>query len=64
MQDIHNNKDKGWLYSHLLVPEDTKLLERWRLWLEQADQQDNVSVLVAHDINAFEASDLKAWQEP
>jgi glyoxylase-like metal-dependent hydrolase (beta-lactamase superfamily II) len=64
MQDIHNNKDKGWIYSHLLVPEDTKLLEKWRLWLEQADQQDNISVLVAHDINAFKVSDLKAWQEP
>lgn len=64
MVDIHNNQDKGWAYSYILVPEDTKLLEKWRLWLNAADQRDNTSVLVAHDIKAFEASGLQAWQEP
>ena len=63
MQDIHDNKDKGWLYSHLLVPEDTELLEEWRIWLELADQQQSVSVLVAHDIKAFESSALSAWNK-
>lgn len=63
MVDIHNNKGKGWLYSHVLVPEDTQLLEQWRVWLNKVDKLANVSVLVAHDIKAFEASELSAWQE-
>ncbi|MEP4485308.1 MAG: MBL fold metallo-hydrolase [Halioglobus sp.] len=47
---IRTNTDKGWLYSTLFVPENTGLLEEWRLWLRDADALDSVTVLPAHDI--------------
>lgn len=48
---IHENAGKGWLYSYFFVPENTALLEGWRLWLRNADEMENVSVLPAHDID-------------
>tara|TARA_R110001599_G_scaffold353866_1_gene600890 strand:- start:9598 stop:10047 length:450 start_codon:yes stop_codon:yes gene_type:complete len=48
---IHTNAGKGWLYSYFFVPENTALLEDWRLWLRDADEMKNVSVLPAHDVD-------------
>lgn len=48
---IRSNAGKGWLYSYFFVPENTALLEDWRLWLRAADEMDNISVLPAHDID-------------
>lgn len=48
---IRNNADKGWLYSYFIVPENTALLNGWRIWLKAADEMENISVLPAHDID-------------
>ncbi|MEP0203203.1 MAG: MBL fold metallo-hydrolase [Halioglobus sp.] len=47
---IRTNTGKGWLYSTLFVPENSGLLEEWRLWLRDADELERVTVLPAHDI--------------
>jgi len=62
MVDIYNNQGKGFLYSYLLIPEDVDVLRDWRLWLKAQDAREGVKVLVAHDIDAFAASGLQAWQ--
>lgn len=61
MADIYNNRGKGFLYSYLLIPEDVKVLREWRLWLKAQDERAGVQVLVAHDIDAYQASSLQAW---
>jgi len=61
MSDIHSNRDKGFMYSNLLVPEDVEILRDWRLWLKAQDDRSGVQVLVAHDIDAYRASSLQAW---
>ena len=61
MVDIYTNQGKGFMYSYLLIPEDTDLLADWRQWLKAQDARDGVNVLVAHDIRAFSASGLQAW---
>lgn len=63
MADIQDNRGKGFAYSYLLIPEDTDLLERWRLWLKAQDDRDGVQVLVAHDIEAYQASELTMWRQ-
>ncbi len=62
MANVYNNEGKGWMYSNVLVPEDEKTLEKWRVWLKEQDDRDNVTVLVAHDILAYEKSSLNTWQ--
>lgn len=62
VQDIHSNRGKGFFYSYLLIPEDVDLLARWRQWLSRQDTRDQLQVLVAHDIEAYHASNLEAWQ--
>jgi glyoxylase-like metal-dependent hydrolase (beta-lactamase superfamily II) len=62
MSDIHNNRGKGFIYSYLLIPEDVQLLRDWRLWLKAQDERPGVHVLVAHDIDAYQASGLPAWR--
>lgn len=64
MIDIHNNKDKGWWYSYLLVPENVDLLLELRVWLKALDDETDIEVLVAHDIKAYEASELNKWAAP
>ena len=54
MSSILNDQDKGFLYSYLVVPEDTEKLEKWRDWLKNADAMEHVTVLPAHDINRME----------
>ena len=61
MVDIYDNQGKGFMYSYLLIPEDTDVLADWRQWLKAQNARDGVNVLVAHDIHAFLASGLQAW---
>lgn len=63
MADIQDNRGKGFAYSYLLIPEDTALLERWRIWLKAQDARERVQVLVAHDIDAYQASELAIWRQ-
>jgi glyoxylase-like metal-dependent hydrolase (beta-lactamase superfamily II) len=61
MQSLHDNIDKHWAYSTFVVPEHTRRQEELRLWLESLDQQGEFTVLVAHDIGAWERSDISQW---
>lgn len=49
-ESITHNTGKGWVYSYLLIPEDTAKLNLWRLWLKAADDINGITVLPAHDI--------------
>lgn len=47
---IKSNSGKGFMYSTFFIPENTALLEQWRLWLAAMDEMKGVTVLPAHDI--------------
>jgi len=57
-QMLLNNQGKGFLYSYLLVPENTRQLERLRTWLTMLDQQPAIEVIVSHDAEALAQSDI------
>jgi len=61
MEDIHINRDKGWFYSNLIVPENGVRLEQLRVWLKDIDNRKNNAVLVAHDLGAYEQTGIKPW---
>ncbi len=61
--DITNNKasidqdlPKPWIYSYLLVPEDTERTARLREWLRELDQLGAFSVVVSHDLDNHAAA--------
>jgi glyoxylase-like metal-dependent hydrolase (beta-lactamase superfamily II) len=56
--NVRNNEGKGWLYSYLIVPENTGLLEKWRLWLKAADEADDFWVFPAHDLEHMRQSEV------
>jgi len=62
MDNLIHNKGKGFIYSYLLIPEDTNRLEQLRLWLGNINQLPNASVLVAHDLDAWNNSGIARWQ--
>ncbi|MDP5071548.1 MAG: MBL fold metallo-hydrolase, partial [Congregibacter sp.] len=47
-----SNTGKGWLYSNIIVPENTARTEELRLWLAALDSQPDTEVIVAHDFAA------------
>jgi glyoxylase-like metal-dependent hydrolase (beta-lactamase superfamily II) len=55
------NRGKGFLYSGLLVPEDTRRTEELRRYLAALDAEDDISVVVSHDLEALAASGLPEW---
>jgi glyoxylase-like metal-dependent hydrolase (beta-lactamase superfamily II) len=61
MQSLHQNLDKHWAYSTFVVPEHTVRQRELRLWLESLDQRPEFEVLVAHDIGAWERSEIAHW---
>jgi glyoxylase-like metal-dependent hydrolase (beta-lactamase superfamily II) len=52
---------KGFVYSGLLVPEDTRRTQELRRYLAALDAEDDVTVVVSHDLEALQASGLPAW---
>jgi glyoxylase-like metal-dependent hydrolase (beta-lactamase superfamily II) len=57
------NRGKGFLYSAVLVPEDTRRTEELRLYLAALDAEDDVTVVVSHDLDALRASGLPEWEK-
>lgn len=55
------NRGKGFLYSGILVPEDTARTEELRRYFAALDAEDDVTVLVSHDLDALAASGLPRW---
>lgn len=52
------NHGKGFLYSYILVPENTSQTAKLRQWLAKLDALDFASVIVSHDLNALQTSGL------
>jgi len=50
------------VYSTFIVPEHTQRQAELRLWLESLDRREAFEVLVAHDIVAWENSEIPIWQ--
>ena len=53
-----DNKGKGFLYSYLIVPENTRQLEKLRVWLASLDAQKDIEVIVSHDADALAKSEI------
>ncbi len=60
-QIIHNQK-KRFLYSYVLVPENTYQTAKLRPWLASLDALDFASVIVSHDLEALQTSGLDEFQ--
>ncbi len=56
-----NNQGKGWVYSYLMVPEHVDRTAELRVWLAELDQQENVTVLVSHDLQSIQDTGLQKW---
>jgi len=61
-EDLLTNTGKGFLYSGLLVPEDTARTDELRRYLAALDAEDDITVVVSHDLDALRASGLPEWK--
>jgi len=66
--DITNTKSalltdegKGVLYSYVIVPENTSRTDELRAWLRFLDEQDDMTVVVSHDIVDTRASGMPEY---
>ena len=59
--DLLSDTGKGFLYSYLMVPEDTARTGELRRWFAGLDAEADMQVVVSHDIADIEASDLRRW---
>jgi glyoxylase-like metal-dependent hydrolase (beta-lactamase superfamily II) len=59
--DLLENRGKGFVYSWLLVPEDTRRTAELRQYLAALDAEPDISVVVSHDLAALRASGLPEW---
>ena len=55
---------KGFLYSYLMVPEDTQRTGELRRWFAGLDAEADMQVVVSHDLADIERSDLRRWPTP
>jgi glyoxylase-like metal-dependent hydrolase (beta-lactamase superfamily II) len=60
--DLLSDTGKGFLYSYLLVPENTTRTERLRGWLTGLDSKANMTVLVSHDLPDIRDSGLPEYK--
>jgi glyoxylase-like metal-dependent hydrolase (beta-lactamase superfamily II) len=56
-----SNTGKGFIYSYLLVPENTARMQALRLWLSRLDAKDNIKVIVSHDLGDIRSSDMREY---
>lgn len=61
--DLVNNRGKGFVYSSLFVPENTGRTEDLRLWLTGLDTNDDIDVIVSHDLEALLATDMPKFSQ-
>ncbi len=59
--DLIRNTGKGFLYSYILVPEHTARTEALRLWLARLDANDDMTVVVSHDLADIEAGRMTEY---
>jgi glyoxylase-like metal-dependent hydrolase (beta-lactamase superfamily II) len=58
------NVPKPWVYSALIIPEATERLDRLRRWLAELDAHAQMTLVVAHDLDAAIADGLSEWTHP
>ena len=56
--DLRSDTGKGFLYSYLLVPENTARTAELRQWLLKLDSNDDMTILVSHDVGEVLASGI------
>ena len=61
---IERNVGKPWLYSLLVVPEDTERLDELRRYLQDLAERLGATVLLSHDQAALETSGVTAFDAP
>jgi glyoxylase-like metal-dependent hydrolase (beta-lactamase superfamily II) len=49
-EDVLSDQDKGFVYSYLIVPENTDRTTQLRRWLRDLDSQSDIEVVVSHDL--------------
>lgn len=59
---IPDNQPKEFVYSYLMVPENTAQTEALRRWLAELDTEADMRVLVSHDIEDTVASGMPAYR--
>ena len=62
--EIADDSGKGFVYSYLIVPEDTARTATLRRWFAALDRNDDVDVIVSHDLAELEAGALPRWPVP
>ncbi len=61
-QDLRRDTGKGFVYSGLLVPENTNHTGKLRRWLTGLDTHPKMEVIVSHDVGAALASGLRDFE--
>ncbi len=56
--DLLSDTGKGFVYSYLMVPENTARTAMMRPWLAGLDSKQGMTVLVSHDVEDIQASGL------
>lgn len=59
--DLLDDRDKGFAYSYLMVPEHTDRTEMLRAWLRELDGRPEVTVAVSHDVEDLRASAMPRY---
>ena len=57
--DLIEDNGKGWVYSNLIVPEDTARTAQLRRWLRTLAERPDTTIVVSHDLSDFERSGLQ-----
>lgn len=60
--DLLGNHGKPLLYSYLLVPENTARTEALRSWLAALDANEDMTVVVSHDLADLEAGSMAEYR--
>lgn len=58
---ITEDSGKGWVYSNLLVPENTVRTGQLRQWLRGLMEREDTTVVVSHDLEDIRASGLREF---
>ena len=62
--DLLADRGKGFVYSYLLVPEDTERAGVLRRWLARLDAEEDMTVVVSHDRADVDGSGLAEYGPP
>jgi len=62
MLNLRSNTGKGFLYSNIFVPENTNRTGELRLLLRDLDAENDIDVVVSHDLEALVATGMPAMR--